>query len=265
MAKKLTADTPTSVASKGENADNAQGFVLITVIILLALLTMLGVGQVYRSITNQQESATSVMNTRAVYYAETGISYLEWSWASDADFDAYSAVAGMPADDTSNGDREEWLAGVTTPGPTTATGVDGKVMYWDNTPMAGRAVCWPNALCNGGNSPTMYHISTKLTRYIKLEINQTTGAITPSIPVVPHADPPVAGTDTPQNGAIVWLTAGDGTTDYEVANHLCTNGSPDQGCFKTTAGSADTPYHVIAYSIGYVNGRALHLLRAVIQ
>jgi len=240
-----------------------KGFVLITIIMLLALLTMLSVGQVYRAITNQQESGTSVMNIQATYNAETALSYIQWTWASDADFDAYANVTSMPSDDQSIGDREEWLAATTTPGPTTIGGVDGKVMYWDNSPMADRTVCWPTSQCNGGNKPTMYHISASLPRYIKLNINQTTGAIAPSIPAMGHPNPPVVGTDVPSNGAIVWLTAGNETIDYKVANTACANSTPNQGCYNN--GTKDVPYHVVAYAIGYVNGRPLHLLRAVIQ
>jgi len=242
-----------------------QGFVLVSVLILLALLTLLSIAQLYRAMTNQQESTSSVMSMQAAYYAETAISYAEWAWANDADFDAFAGVTGMPSDDTTLGDREEWPTNTTQPGPTTKTGVDGQVMYWDNTPMADRAVCWPISQCNGGGKPTMHRISTNLARYISIEIDQSTGAITPSIPSMPHGNPPVAGTDIPTNGAILWLTAGNETTDYEVSNIACTNTAVEQGCFKPTVGGTDTPYSVVAYAIGYVNGQPLHLLRAIIQ
>jgi len=245
--------------------DNDAGFVLVTVLILLALLTLLSVAQLYRAMTNQQESGVSVMSMQASYYAETAMSYAEWAWANDADFDAYANVASMPADDLTRGDREEWLTNTLQPGPTTKTGVDGKVMYWDNTSMTSRAVCWPISNCNNGNKPTMYRISANLSRYIKLDIDQTTGAISPSIPTMPHSNPPVIGTDIPKHGAIVWLTAGNETTDFTVADNACTNTATEQGCFKPSAGGSDTLYNVIAYAIGYVNGKPLHLLRAVIQ
>jgi len=251
--------------SANSSSDNRSGFVLVTVLILLALLMLIAVAQLYRAMTNQQESAATVMSIRASYYAETAISYAEWAWANDADFDLYANVIGMPADNSSLGDREEWLTNTLQPGPTTKAGVDGMVMYWDNTPMADRAICWPIANCNSGSKPTMYQISRNLSRYIKIEINQTTGALASSIPAVLHGNPPVVGTDIPTNGAIIWLTAGNESTDYTVSNIACTNTAVEQGCFKASAGGADTPYNVVAYAIGYANGQPLHLLRAVIQ
>ncbi|MDX8413007.1 MAG: hypothetical protein R8J85_02875 [Mariprofundales bacterium] len=246
-------------------SDTRSGFVLVTVLILLALLMLIAVAQLYRAMTNQQESAASTMSMRASYYAETAISYAEWAWANDADFDLYANVSNMPSDNNLLGDREEWLTNTLQPGPTTKTGVDGQIMYWDNTPMADRAICWPISNCNNGNKPTMYHISSNLSRYIKIEINQITGALVPSIPAVPHSNPPVVGTDVPTNGAIIWLTAGNESTDYTVTNIACTNTAVEQGCFKATAGGVDIPYSVVAYAIGYANGKGLHLLRAVIQ
>ncbi len=237
---------------------------LVTVLIILSLLTLLSVAQFFRAITNQQESGTSVKSMQASYYAETAISYMEWAWANDADFDSYANIVPSGGDPTTTGDRSEWLSNPLTPGPTTTTGTDGMVMYWDNSPVSGRAVCWPTSACNGGNKPTMYQISVSLPRYIKLDIDQSTGAITPSIPAVPHGNPPVVGTDVPKNGAIVWLTAGTEDEDYEVKNIPCDSTATEQGCFKPSSGGGDTLYNVIAYAIGYVDGRPLHLMRAIV-
>jgi len=227
----------------------SSGFVMLTVMILLALLSLLSVSQLYRAITNQQESGASVMSMRATYYAETAISYIEWSWANDADFDA-SLNAG---EDQTIGDREEWLTQVTSP---------GNIKYWDNSILnSTRAVCWPTSLCGG--SPDMYRISANLPRYIILDIDQNSGAITPSISSAVHSIVPVIGTDIPNNGAVVWLTAGDEDNDYpKITAANCTlPTAQDAGCLVDPY----SYYHVVAYAVSYVNGQALHLLRAIIQ
>jgi hypothetical protein len=143
----------------------------------------------------------------------------------------------------------------------------------------------------------MYNISVSLPRYIKLEI-ASNGVITPSIPALPHQDPPVAGTDIPTNGAVVWITAGDindVNRDIEifpldpasehggvVAPSVCSDGTlPDCPCDKdndedddnySTAQACDantgkwvSGYSIVAYAIGYADGKPTHMIRATIM
>jgi len=236
---------------------NQRGFVLLTVLIILALLSLLGVAQLYRSITVQQESAASVKSLQAAYYAETAISYIRWGWANDVDFDdGNSGAAGNQL----LGDREEWLTAITNP-----TSV---IAYWDNgadnSTATDRAVFWDNSNCLPASSaasyckPTLSTITTdlnsRLNGYIKLEINQTTGVITPSLENTGAV---------PTNGAVIWVTAGDENRDYHVDNSQCTPPATTFGCFND--GSQDVQYHVVAYGLGFVDGTPLHLMRAVIR
>ncbi len=287
-----------------------KGFVLITALVLLMLLSILAAGVMFSGLVSVQTSETARNSTMAFYYAETGIHYMAWALNNDAEFDSYapivqrtSGVFAEPALPTSPapstvGDRTELFANLLDPGPTAISdtsggGTTGQVMYFDNTPLAGRTLKWPLPTDAGGNQilPVFTNISFFLPRYIKLEID-TNGNITPQIPALPHANPPVTGTDVPNNGAIVWITAGDTTEDAEIytpldpnnvnascegdANCPCRTGAPSppaqpyqpgQSCYITASGVASWvyTYSLVAYSIGYVNGKAFRMVRAVIM
>ena len=248
------------------HADRETGFVLLSVMVILSLFTLLGISQLYRSITIQQESRASVKSMQASYYAETAISYVQWGWANDADFDDGSGATGA-ANDTTLGDREEWLTAITNP-----TSV---ISYWDNGSTGSgtnRAVSWDSSAClpltsssPSYCSPTLTAISTdldsRLNGYIKLEISTTVQSDgTNAVTVTPTLEQNGA---LPTNGAIVWVTAGDASKDYQVLNAPCTPPATTFGCFNN--GTSDTVYHVVAYGLGVVDGKPLHLLRAVIR
>jgi len=247
--------------------NHGQGFVLITVLVLLSLLTILSIGLYLMSMSTQQDSAVSVKSTQAGYYAETALSYMQWAWANDADFDANVAP---PPDDKTIGDREEWLARTFDPGPTTIGGPNGAIMYFDNSPLSSRFV---QLTSPPGVGPVMRNISVSLPRYVRVDI-AANGAITTAIPAMPHAnppshDPPVK--DIPVNGAIVWFTAGSTTTpdvDYELDSTLVTCGGGPvpvgmNGC-DNSAG-AFVLYQVVGYAIGYVNSRPMVMIRSRIR
>ncbi|MFQ5518847.1 MAG: pilus assembly PilX N-terminal domain-containing protein [Mariprofundus sp.] len=221
------------------------GFVLVTALIMLSLLTVLSLGMYFSSRTAVQTSSAAQKSTEAYYYAETAIHYISWAMAQDstadllpdgAEFDNF-AYAGTyihgafgepltPANAADIGDFGEWGAYMWDPGPTldnsdSGDGIIGQLMYFDNSPMGNRELCFENAttfpncidvtLAPASRvSPSMYQISVNLPRYIKLDISST-GAITPSIPKLPHQNPPVVGQDIPDNGAIIWITAVDST------------------------------------------------------
>jgi len=328
-----------------------QGFVLVTSLIMLSLLSLMSLAMFYASKSATQTSAAAQSSTEAYYYAETAIHYISWGLANDAEFDNFTysgtyqaAPFGEPKVPTTAatlGDFNELRGYLWDPGPTGQAGASavdtnpsvytaGQIMYFDNSPLYtnasnNRPVCfyaqpdpgsgvtltYPNCidvLLDPADSrrinaqPSMTNISTKLPRYIKLVI-ASTGAVTPSIPSLPHQNPPVAGEDVPFNGAIVWLTAVDATDpdkDIEIfpldPSGLNSGISPsacDGGASTTCPCTAPSPltnqadpnytaytaaqacdantgqwlsgYGVAAYAIGYVNGKPSHLLRAVIM
>ncbi len=244
-----------------ENQETEQGFVLATSLVMLSLMTLLAIAMYFNSKSAIQISGSAQHSTEGRYYAETGANYMIWAKNNDAEFDSYSAivarvggfsepalpsVANNGPDAATVGDTQELEAKVWDPGPTvisdtSGAGTSGQVMYFDNTPMAGRAICieyvdttsvtdpFPNCINlfdspTNRFAPTLYHISSNLPRYIVLEISSS-GVITPSIPVLPHPAVPVVGTDVPNNGAIVWLTTGNSLMDFEV--------DPSLGCTGT--------------------------------
>jgi len=299
-----------------------RGFVLVTALIMLSLLTLMSLAMFYASRSATQTSATAQNSTEAYYYAETAINYISWALVNDAELDnfkysgAYQAVPfgepNVPSSAATVGDFTELNANLWDPGPTGQAGkkavdtnpspwTSGQVMYFDNSPICSSpnpADCTPNPpstpspqlkkrfLCIQDASkfsncidvnvnpasrvaPTMQKISTKLPRYIKLEI-ASTGVVTPSIPSLPHRNPPVAGEDIPVNGAVVWLTGGTATKDIEYAPAPICKAISGPASSTTIACDANTGqwlsnFGVVVYAIGYVNGKPSHFLRVVIK
>ncbi len=264
-----------------------RGFVLVTSLVMLGLLTLLSIAVWFNTRSAVQTSSTAQDSTEAYYYAETAIHYIEWTLRNQVEFDSYPYTgayvisppfaepalppANPPVDPLNTGDRYELYANSWNPGPTeisdTSTpGTSGQIMYFDNSPLAGRTVRWPLPTSGGSTVyPTLYHISIGLPRYIRIDISAS-GNVTPEIPALPHHNPPIVGQDIPDNGALVWLTAGDATMDYEIdpTKAACSGTAPATatGCDKNSG--QWVTYQVIAYAVGYVHGRAAYLLRAVI-
>ncbi|MDQ6979246.1 MAG: hypothetical protein Q9M09_03595, partial [Mariprofundaceae bacterium] len=261
------------------------------------------------------------------YYAETAANYMQWILKSDAELDSYAsypggylrqrsgltapyAPFGEPCDKglttmKNIGDFSELAANLSNPGPITisdtGSGASGAVMYFDNSPLAnpppaGRAIKWPDAKAH---PPSFENISARLPRYIKIDIDAY-GNIAPTIPQLPHVNPPVVGEDIPQIGALAWLTAGVaddyGEFDVEIVpmdaytyNAGCTaapNPNPmttvaglvcGSAPFKATDLACDTytnaagvtalgwvgpaRYRFVIYALGYVNGKPVRLVR----
>jgi len=286
MAKKLNriAMRPMAV--------NEEGFVLATSLILLSLLTLLAVGVMYSGNVSLQTSASVRDSTEAFYYAETGVNYIAWALKNDAEFDSYPTGIVKRSTGTFNepslptgvalttvGDYSELFGDLPDPGPTaisdtSTAGTTGQVMYFDNTPLANRPVCWggsPGCQSTSG-SPAFENINQNLPRYIMLEIGAD-GNITPTIPaILTTTGPPfhgtVVGTDIPSNGAIVWITAGDKNEDAEIqalSNCSITDGKSCYQGASASSPSAVNRYTIVAYAIAYVNGKAQRMLRAVIM
>jgi len=295
----LTSVSAEDTGKKTEKKAGEKGFVLVTSLVLLSLLTLLAVGVMYSGNISQQTSASARDSTEAFYYAETGIHYMAWALNNDAEFDGSSTVVKLtggfppllqPSNAASVGDRTELFYDLSNPGPTatsdtSSAGTKGQLMYFDNTPLGNRAVCWPaNSSCDpNASSPVFSGINVKLPRYIMLEIGMDGNIppkpiITPTIPaLLTTTGPPyhgtVVGTDVPNNGVIVWITAGNASEDAEIPSlDACTaNPAPASGqsCYlRATAGTTQTAkstYGIVAYAIGYVNGKARRMLRAVIM
>jgi hypothetical protein len=219
--------------------DGERGFVLATSLIMLSLLTLFSVAMYFAGRTAIQTSSSAQQSTEAFYYAETAIQYMAWAFRNDAEFDNFSYSGSyvaspfgeplLPADADIVGDFKE-LKYYWDPGPTGVSGSNandtagtgymvGQVMYFDNSPLGGRTICMASAALFSNcidvtlapasrAEPVMDQISVNLPRYIKLDI-ASDGSITPSIPPLPHQDPPVVDQDIPQNGAVVWITAAD--------------------------------------------------------
>jgi len=314
------------------NKNKDKGFVLMIALMVIALASLLAASTFLNSTSAVNSSSSAQKTTQAFYYAESGINYISWALANDAEFDSaiytgnyQSGAFTEPTQPTSSnltGDLTELNANTWNPGPTsidnTASGTSGQVRYFDNSPMASRYLCFDDSgvfsNCVNPNStgatasPVMHDISSKLPRYIKLEID-TNGNVTPSIPQLPHRSPPVTGEDIPVNGAIVWLTAGDPVAlqkDIEIfpLDPLGTNGLPtpasctagqlpncpcdytgnnggtaidlqtSTACNAHANGDANqsaamggwiSTYRIVAYAIGYVDGKPSQLLRSVIR
>jgi len=307
---------------EAEQTGGQRGFVLVTSLVMLGLLTLMSLAMFYSGRIATQTSSTAQSSTEAYYYAETAVHYMAWALANDAEFDnhTYSGtyiaaafgeppipVITPPAPEV--GDYSElrgymWMPGPTAISDASAAGITGQLMYFDNTPMGGRHLCLQDAaLFNNcvdvtvdpANrvEPSMNKISAQLPRYIRLDI-AADGSVTPTIPSLPHHATPIIGQDIPSNGAIIWLTAGDPNN----ANHdieifpldpagayggamptVCTGGTlPNCPCDSVTDPAFSTAqacdanggqwlasYSIVAYAIGYVNGKPSHMLRAVIQ
>jgi hypothetical protein len=210
-----------------------------TSLILLSLLTLFSVAMYFAGRSAIQTSSSAQRSTEGYYYTETAVQYMAWALRNDAEFNGFD-FRGPPVNDVNAvdpaifpalaanastvGDWIELSSHMWEPGPTVisdslAAGISGQVMYFDNSPMSSRYVCLQDASIFSNCidvtldpsdpnyvEPVMCYISTKLPRYIKLEISAA-GVVTPSIPTLPHADPPVVGVDIPDNGAVVWITA----------------------------------------------------------
>ncbi|PIW51483.1 MAG: hypothetical protein COW18_00700 [Zetaproteobacteria bacterium CG12_big_fil_rev_8_21_14_0_65_54_13] len=318
MAEELNMGSHFLLHEAGRNSGQ-RGFVLVTSLVMLGLLTLMSLAMFYSGRIATQTSSTAQSSTEAYYYAETAVHYISWALANDAEFDnhtytgTYVAAAFgeplTPAAAASVGDYNELLGYLWTPGPTAISdtlpaGTAGQLMYFDNSPMGGRHLCLQDAsLFNNcvdvtvdpstRVEPSMNKISAQLPRYIRLDI-AADGSITPTIPSLPHHATPVVGQDIPANGAIIWLAAGDPNNanhDVEIypldpanayggtAATACVGGTlPNCPCDSVndpafaTAQACDansglwlSTYNIVAYAVGYVNGKPSHMLRAVIQ
>ena len=239
-----------------------RGFVLVTAIVMLGLLSLLSIGMFMTGKSATQTSATARNSTEGYYYAETGLNYITWALANDAELDGFDPT-NTPPNASSVGDWSELKANLSDPG--------GQLRYFDNQPLKKRGVNWQQS---NPTQPVLADVRTKLPGYIRLDISNQ-GAVTPSL-VSPVS---AAKSEIPNNGAIIWMTTGNAAMDFEVdpAIAACgpSNTAPadflacdkNSGVWLRMGGvkSDQSDQHAIAiYAIGYVNGKPRHLLRSVI-
>jgi len=141
-------------------AGDQRGFVLVTSLVMLGLLTLMSLAMFYSGRIATQTSSTAQSSTEAYYYAETAVHYIAWALANNAEFDSHTysgtysnapfAEPPVPPapDAVAMGDYNELFGYMWDPGPTGAAGaaaVDtyntvytaGQLKYFDNSP-----ICW---------------------------------------------------------------------------------------------------------------------------
>ncbi len=248
-----------------------QGFILLSSLVIMSLLLVLSVGLWYRSAINQQISNQGQKTTRAFYYAESAIHFVDWALDNDADLDG-ELPANDPGDAADHGD---WLAVArmnrALPGPTTLGGSDGQLAYFDNRPTADR-----NGFVFDASDPTALNpdLSTMISSgqmpaHLVLNID-TSGNITlPS--------PAYSTSSVPTNGAVVWLTAvasdsailesaiiGD-DVQLDTDAGTCTSTASPVACIEDSVGRKQVEnYSIAAYAVAYVDGTPMRFLRALI-
>jgi len=256
-------------------------------------MTLMAVAMYFTGRSSVQVSSSAQYTTEGHYFAETAVNYMMWATRNDAEFDSFDYGSGAlfpePANPTNAatlGDWNELKQDFTAPGPTayvedtlSTASTSGQVLYFDNSPLASRAIVYPLPQVAGVDQyPTFYNISASLPRYIRLDIDSA-GNVTPSIPALPHiASPNTDGSDDiPRNGAVAWLTTGNSAIDFQVngSTATCTGAIPtgavacdvDTGTWLTPTGTsaAGTLHGIVVYAIGYVNGRPSSIIRAQIK
>jgi len=229
-----------------------EGFVLITTLVLIVVLTILGIGLYYRSVVNQQVSALSLQTTKAEYYAESAINYVTWALYRDPDArDPYSAWDhDLDLDSHTSGtiaeDRAALQASPESP--------DVQLLYFDNRPVNLRDVVfdpytYPTKGYKDFTLATIGLPAEPYGGYLLFEADTSTGMLQDPYAFRLPSTQPLTNTE-PQNGAVLWLTAADA-----ISNNAIFDGADIE------ARNLDE-YDLIAYAIGYVNGKRLRLFRA---
>lgn len=248
--------------ANGSAYQSERGFVLIASMVIMGLLLVLSIGLWYRSVINQQASASGQSATRAYYYAESAINYLGLAMDDDAELDGE-----LPANDPI-GDANlygDWTAvsqlNTFLPGPTTLGGTDGQLAYFDNRPIANRnGFAFVNANPSALNPDFSTLISSgQMPQHLVLNID-TNGNITLASPSYTTANPSATF-----NGALLWLTAVDsGNNDVQLDPDpgSCTSITNAVACIN---GAQVDTYDVGVYALAFVNGVPMVLLRAAVK
>ena len=216
-----------------EHGGKDRGFVLITTLVILMILTILLLGLYFRGKVNIDTSMSSRDNTKGYYLAEAGLNYLIWALYIDPNNPA--ADNNMDLDDDGIPDNTALLNNPDQYANKT-------VGYFDTNDTIGY----------NPQSPITVNLAT-LAIPAHVALNITLNANNQA-----SVSPVTFGTGTAlptDNGAVVWITSAvDDPTGTFPLNE------------KDSTGAASTKnvYAIYAYSIGYVHGKPLRMLRAKI-
>jgi hypothetical protein len=212
-----------------------RGFVLVTSLVILMILTIMAVGLYLRGKVNQDTSISERDSTQAFFLAEAGLNYLAWALYTDPDNP--SADNNMDLDGNGVADNVDLE---TTPDQAYNPPSSNTLGYFDIG----------NTIGYNPTSPISVNLSTlAIPHHVALDITVTNPANTVSV------SPETFGTGTALpngNGAVVWV----------VPAMLDTTGTNPLSEYDISTTSND--YALYAYSIGYVNGKPLRMLRAKI-
>ncbi|MDX8393288.1 MAG: hypothetical protein R8K21_01720 [Mariprofundales bacterium] len=220
----------------------AHGFVLVTSLVMLALLSMMSIGMYYRGLINQQSSFAMQSSAQGFYFAELGLNYMAWALnptiPNDIDFNAdglmdyygnLQAASGFPGF-------------LNIP--------DGQLNYFDNRTLANRVHVHdgPGTAAANLRDPAFF---TGM-KFLLFELNATADSltITPGATAIP----------TTGNGAAVWLTGGyhPALAALDATTKCATVGVVN--CDIVVPADPIT-YNIVIYSLGFVNGEPRRLLR----
>jgi type II secretory pathway pseudopilin PulG len=220
-----------------ERNHEERGFVLVTTLVILMILTIMLVGLYLRGKVNQDTSVSERDSTQAFYLAEAGLNYLTWALYTDPDNPAADNSVDLDGDGTA--DNVELL---TTPNQAGNPPSSNTLGYFDINDTIGFNPA----------SPSTVNLSTlAIPKHVALNITVTNPSNNVSVSPVAFG----SGTALPSgNGAVVWVTSATLDTSASGTNPLSEQDTSNTG----------VDYALYAYSIGYVNGKPLRMLRAKI-
>jgi len=205
------------------------GFVLVTTLVILVILTLMMTGLFYRARANQETSVSDRDFTQGFYLAEAGLNYVTWALYSDPDHSWQNNDVSLDGDSTP--DNREILNN-----PDQVA--NHTLGYFDIN----------NTMNFNPASPHGVALSSlSLPPHVALDITVNANN-TPSV----VAEPWNNGASKPSgNGVVVWV----------VPAVLDPSGDPMNE--KDTA-STRSSYDLFAYCIAYVHGHPIKMIRAKI-
>lgn len=206
-----------------------RGFVLVTTLVILAILTLMMTGLYYRARANQESSISDHDSTVGFYLAEAGLNYVAWALYHDPK-DAW-ANNNVSLDGDSTPDNQEILSNPDQDANHTLGYFDiHNTMNFDPATPHGVALA-----------------SLALPPHVALDIT-----------VDAHNDPSVV-VEPWNNGAS--KPSGNGVVIWVVPTVLDPNGDPMK---EKDIGTTNSSYDLFAYCMAYVHGKPVQIIRAKI-
>lgn len=206
-----------------------RGFILVTSLLILAILTVMLTGLYYRNQINVKTSLSDRDATKAYYMAEAGLNYITWALYSD------------PKDPWAKNDRS----------------LDG-----DSLPDNQEILDNPDQVANH----TLGYFDIKNT--IDFDPQAPHGLALASLSMPPHValDIKVNAQNVPSIVAKPWdggksKPAGDGVAIWVVPSVLDQTGDAMK---EKDTGATNTSYDLVGYCVAYVHGKPIRIIRAKI-